>query len=101
MNDNSYHTVSSIINAFKKSVNFPFKCILQAIYSIGYWTSKSSIGNPSTLFSMELILLINVKMSTNVGILTFISRLNTPSENFKQEPISTFRALVIIHVQFS
>ena len=27
MNDYSYHTVSSIINAFKKSVNFPFKVI--------------------------------------------------------------------------
>ena len=25
MNDYSYHTVSSIINAFQKSVNFPFK----------------------------------------------------------------------------
>ena len=25
MNDYSYHTLSSIINAFKKSVKFPFK----------------------------------------------------------------------------
>ena len=25
MNGYSYHTVSSIINAFKKNVNFPFK----------------------------------------------------------------------------
>ena len=25
MNDYSYHTLSSIINAFQKSVNFPFK----------------------------------------------------------------------------
>ena len=27
MNAYSYHTVSSIINAFQKSVNFPFKLI--------------------------------------------------------------------------
>ena len=31
MNDYSYHTVSSIINAFQKSVNFPFKTIKIAI----------------------------------------------------------------------
>ena len=31
------------------------------------------------------IYLINVKMSTVVGILTFISRINTPSESLTQE----------------
>ena len=38
------------------------------------------------LFSccMKLILLINVKMPTNVGIFTFINRLNTTSECFKK-----------------
>ena len=34
--------------------------------------------------SMKFILLINVKMPTIVGILTFISRINTTSECFKQ-----------------
>ena len=39
----------------------------------------------STQLSMKFILLINVKMPTIVGILTFISRINTTSECFKQE----------------
>ena len=30
MNDYSYHTVSSIINAFQKSVNYPFKYLRDA-----------------------------------------------------------------------
>ena len=34
----------------------------------------------STQLSMEFILLINVKMTTIVGILTFISMINTTSE---------------------
>ena len=34
--------------------------------------------------SMKFILLINVKMPTVVGILTFISRINT-SERFKEK----------------
>ena len=33
--------------------------------------------------SMKFILLINVKMPTIVGILTFISMINTTSESFK------------------
>ena len=37
----------------------------------------------STQLSTKFILLINVKMPTNVGILTFISMINTTSERFK------------------
>ena len=37
----------------------------------------------STQLSTKLILLINVKMPTIVGILTFISMINTISERFK------------------
>ena len=37
----------------------------------------------STQLSMKLILLINVKMPTIVGILTFISMTNTTSERLK------------------
>ena len=37
----------------------------------------------STHLSTKFILLINVKMPTVVGILTFISRINTISEGFK------------------
>ena len=37
----------------------------------------------STQLSMKCILLINVKMTTIVGILTFISMMNTTSERLK------------------
>ena len=37
----------------------------------------------STQLSTKFILLINVKMPTTVGILTFISMINTTSERFK------------------
>ena len=40
------------------------------------------IGHSSQL-SMKFIMLINVKMPTIVGILTFISRINTTSESLK------------------
>ena len=39
---------------------------------------------------MKFILLINVKMPTVVGILTFISRINTPSKCIKEEKIFVF-----------
>ena len=39
----------------------------------------------STHLSTKIILLINVKMPTIVGILTFISMINTASERLKQE----------------
>ena len=39
----------------------------------------------STQLSMKFILLINVKMPTIVGILTFICMINTTSEVLKQE----------------
>ena len=39
---------------------------------------------------MTFILLINVKMPTIVGILTFISRVNTTSESFKARKIFIF-----------
>ena len=35
----------------------------------------------STQLSTKFILLINVKMPTIIGILTFISRINTPSKS--------------------
>ena len=39
----------------------------------------------STQLSMKFILLINVKMPTIVGILTFISMINTTSERLKSK----------------
>ena len=41
----------------------------------------------STQLSMAFILLINVQMPTNAGILTFISRTNTAFESFKARTI--------------
>ena len=43
-----------------------------------------------TQLSMNFILLINVKMPIIVGILTFVSRINTTSECFKQEKNDIF-----------
>ena len=46
----------------------------------------------STQLSSKLILLINVKMPTIVGILTFISRINTTSESLKSKKNQCFSA---------
>ena len=48
----------------------------------------------STQLSTKFILLINVKMPTIVGILTFISRINTTSESLKA------RIIVFQHFSF-
>ena len=45
----------------------------------------------STQLSTKFILLINVKMPTIVGILTFISMINTTSERLKASNFFTFR----------
>ena len=41
-------------------------------------------------------MLLNVKMSTIVGILTFISMINTPSENLKASKFLFFSILVFM-----
>ena len=45
----------------------------------------------STLLSMKFIMLINVKMPTIVGILTFISMLNATSERLKARKVVIFQ----------
>ena len=47
----------------------------------------------STQLSTKLIILINVKMPTIVGILTFISMINTISESLKAKGIFVFQHL--------
>ena len=49
----------------------------------------------STQLSMEFILLINVKMPTIVGLLTFISMINTTSEILKARFFSFIVSLVL------
>ena len=55
---------------------------------IGVWSLKPGpevikLFSYSTQWSTEFILLINVKMPTIVGILTFISMINTTSEKLE------------------
>ena len=56
--------------------------------------------------SMQFIMLINVKMPTIVGILTFISMINTTSETLKARKVFIFQHIsfyepVKFHVQLS
>ena len=44
-----------------------------------------------TQLSMKFIMLINVKMPTNVGILTFISIVNKTSESLKTRKVIIFQ----------
>ena len=53
--------------------------LISSTWPRGYKTYLSC----STQVSIKFIVLINVKMSTIVGILTFISMINTTSERFK------------------
>ena len=48
----------------------------------------------STQLSTKFILLINVKMPTTVGNLTFISMINTTSERFNARKFCIFRYLI-------
>ena len=50
----------------------------------------------STQLSMKFIILINVRMSSIVSILTLISQINTSSESFKARNAIIFPHLVII-----
>ena len=49
----------------------------------------------STQLSTKFILLINVKMPTIVGILTFISRITLPSECNKQGKKGLFFSILV------
>ena len=44
----------------------------------------------ATELSMKIIILINVKMPTIVGVLTFISKINKISENLKERKVFIF-----------
>ena len=60
----------------------------------------------SAQLSMKCIVLINVKIPTIVGILTFISILYTPSWSLKARNVSIFQRFTVyeqlkFHAQFS
>ena len=47
------------------------------------------------MLAFQLSMLINVKMPTNVGILTFINMMNTTSESLKEKKMSLFFSILI------
>ena len=49
------------------------------------------LSSCSTQLSMKFIMLMNVKMPTIVGILTFISIINTTSESLKESKVFIFQ----------
>ena len=57
--------------------------LLLACNKIRFFSGVIKLISCSTQLSTKLILLINVKMPTIVGILTFISMINTTSEKLK------------------
>ena len=77
---------SQYIYVFSLNFNSASKLCNDSIYETGLKHSGSDVVNlfaRSTLLSIKLILIINVKMPTVVGILTFISRINATSGRFK------------------
>ena len=69
-------------------VTFPYGVLGPVLYLIvsfpDLWPQGYDFFSCSTQLSTKFILLINVKMPTIVGILTYISMINTPSESPKQ-----------------
>ena len=56
----------------------------------------------STPLRTKFIMLINVKMPTIVGILTFISMISTPSKSLKARKVFIFQDFSLkFHAQFS
>ena len=68
-----------------KSVFIKHKCIWKKSWLWGYKTSYS------TQLSMKFIMLMNVKMPTTVGILTFMSMINTISKSLKARTVFVFQ----------
>ena len=73
------------LKAYKKKVlsvfeKMAFNLKLYSFYHIASAPEVIKLFSYSTRLSMKFILLINVKMPTTVGILTFISMINTTSE---------------------
>ena len=63
----------------------------QARHFVGPGLEVIKLFSCSTQLSTKFILLINVKMRTIVGILTFICRINSTSENLKARKICVFQ----------
>ena len=93
-NENRLITSGLLLNTVKSTIQM---IVIAAIYILGYlpylilviWRifqpdpEVIKLFPCSTQLSKKFILLINVKMPTIVGILTFISMINTTSERLK------------------
>ena len=70
-------------------------CVISSLAIISLRKRELARGYKTFLYSTQLttkfILLINVKMPTIVGILTFISRIITTSESLKARKLSVFQ----------
>ena len=75
----------SIIGPFWSSFNKLVLSVIRKRIGTTVWPQyyKKKLFSYSTQLSTKLILLINVKMPTIVGILTFISMINTTYERLK------------------
>ena len=88
-----------IINLFKKS----FRNTIRLSNSLDPDQDRHSVRpgpkiiffSSSTQLSTEFIMLINTKMPTIVGILTFISMLNTTSKKLKKQETSLFVSILV------
>ena len=82
MLDKSYSSFAFL--DFQKLTKYSFRNTIRVSNSIHpAWTRGYKTFLYSTQLSTKFILLINVKMPTIVGILTFISMINTTSERLK------------------
>ena len=73
----------------------PLGYLFMGSFCILSWPEVIKLFSYSTQLSTKLILLINVKMHTIVGILTFISKDKTASESFKARKIFIFQHFTI------
>ena len=76
-----YWLLRSLLHAPMNRVNKLIESGLEAI----------KLFSCSSQLSTKFILLINVKMPTIVGILTFIYKINTPSESLKARKVFIFQ----------
>ena len=89
-----FYTGFTVYNNFEDKIVNIFNLFESARFYTGPKVIK--LFSCSTQLSMKFILLINVKIPTIVGILTFISMLNTTSERLKQETSSFVGILVFM-----
>ena len=69
----------------------PYVLFLKKNKNLKTWPRGYKTFSCSTQLSIKFIMLMNVKMSTTVGIITFISMMTTSYENLKASEVSFFQ----------